>query len=72
MKLNFRAVINFQLRNLSVFSYRKNHAIKIEITYKPIIGVAKSIILGISPVGETTAATIKITTIAIFQLLTKN
>jgi hypothetical protein len=41
---------------------------KIEMIYKNIIGAAKSIIFGISAVGETTAATIKITTIAIFQL----
>ena len=50
--------------------FPKNHAIKTETMYRTIIGAAKSIMFGISPVGDTTAATIKMTTIAIFQLLT--
>ena len=50
--------------------FPKNHAMKTETMYRTIIGAANSIMFGISPVGETTAATIRMTTIAIFQLLT--
>jgi hypothetical protein len=50
----------------------KNHAIPIETTYRTIIGAAKSIMLGISPVGDTRAATIRIITIASFQLRKRN
>jgi hypothetical protein len=49
----------------------KNHATKIETRYKTIIGAAKSIMFGISPVGEITAATIKIMTSANFHELIK-
>ena len=43
-----------------------------ETMYRPIIGAAKSIIFGISLVGDTTAATINITINDTFQLRTKN
>ncbi len=47
--------------------FPKNHAMNTETRYKTIIGAAKSIMFGMSPVGDTTAATIKITTMAIFH-----
>ena len=50
----------------------KNHAMKIEKIYKTIIGSANNIIFGISPVGDTNAATIKMMIKAIFQLLIRN
>src|SRR5436190_3177152 len=57
----------------SVFRFLpKNHAMKIDTTYKAIIGVANNIMFGMSPVGLTTAATIRIMISETFQLLIKN
>src|SRR5712664_3479953 len=49
----------------------KIQATRIEITYNPSMGAAKSIMFGISLVGETIAATIRITITEVFQTRTR-
>ena len=48
--------------------FANSQAINIETIYNAIIGAAKSNIFGISLVGDTTAATIKMTISEIFQV----